>query len=363
LGADPAGAQLALAGIYFSQEKDEESQEAYLQVLGENPTNQVALLGLSRISMRRGDYDSARGYLDRLRELKAPPQALALELAVLDSMAGNMASAVSRLTDVVKTSPDNMRAWAALAVIAAQAGDERQLQAALTKLEETKMVQPTIRLTLAQLAWQRDDHVAARRHYEELLRTQPGNVSALEGILRIAVGQGQRDEAERYVETLITVDPGNAFGNYVLGSLQLFNEQYALAESSYRASLAANRAPEVINDLAWLLRRRGARDEAMTLIQESLALNDRNGAAWDTYGSLLLSANRIEEAEEALQKALALRPESASITLNVALLYEKKAQYKDAMRLAEDLMARPTELSREEYDLLRELMKRLRLNI
>ena len=164
-------------------------------------------------------------------------------------------------------------------------------------------------------------------------------------------------------EFISTVDPGNAFGNYVLGSLQLFNEQYALAESSYRASLAANRAPEVINDLAWLLRRRGARDEAMTLIQESLALNDRNGAAWDTYGSLLLSANRIEEAEEALQKALALRPESASITLNVALLYEKKAQYKDAMRLAEDLMARPTELTREEYDLLRELKKRLRLNI
>lgn len=363
LSGDHPTIQLALAGLYFSQEKDEESQDAYLQVLGENPTNQVALLGLSRISMRRGDYDSARGYLERLRELKAPPQALALELAVLDSMAGNMASAVSRLTDVVKTSPDNMRAWAALAVIAAQAGDERQLQAALNKLEESKMVQPTIRLTLAQLAWQRGDHVAARRHYEELLRTQPGNVSALEGILRIAVGQGQRDEAERYVETLITVDPGNAFGNYVLGSLQLFNEQYALAESSYRASLAANRAPEVINDLAWLLRRRGARDEAMSLIQESLALNDRSGAAWDTYGSLLLSANRIEEAEAALQKALALRPESASITLNVALLYEKKAQYKDAMRLAEDLMARPTELSREEYDLLRELMKRLRLNI
>jgi tetratricopeptide (TPR) repeat protein len=363
LSGDHPNAQLALAGLYFAQERDTESREAYERVLEANPTNQVALLGLARTAMRSADYDSARGYLERLRELKAPPRMLAMELAVLDSMSGDTAAAVARLTDVVKAEPDNMRAWSALAVIAAQGNDERQLQAALAKLQEAKLISPTIRLTLAQLAWQRGDQAAARKYYEELLRVQPGNVAALEGILRVAVAQGQRDEAERYVDTLITFDPGNAFGNYILGSLQLFNEQYALAESSYRASLAANRAPEVINDLAWLLRRRGAAEEAMALIQESLQMNDRNGAAWDTYGSLLLGANRIEEAEAALQKALALRPESAPIMLNVALLYEKKALYKDSMRLAEDLLARPTELSREEYESLRELTKRLRINL
>lgn len=361
LSGDHPQLQLALAGLYFSQEKDEESRDAYLQVLEANPTNQVALLGLARTAMRSADFDSARGYLDRLRELKAPARALALEEAVLDSLAGRTASAIDRLAGVVKAEPDNMRAWTALAVLAAQGNDERQLQAALAKLQSAKLVSPTIRLTLAQLAWQRGDQAAARKHYEELLRAQPGNVAALEGILRIAVSEGRRDESERYVDTLITMDPTNAFGNYVLGSLQLFNEQYALAESSYRASLAANRSsPEVLNDLAWLLARRNARDEAMELIQESLRLNDANGAAWDTYGALLMAANRMEEAEEALQKAMSLRPESATVTLNMARLYEKKGMVKESLQLAGDLMARPTELSSEDYEALRELMRRLR---
>lgn len=361
LGGETAGSQLAMAGLYFAQEMSDESREAYLSVLEEHPDNAVALLGLARLATRSGDFDSARGYLARLRELKAPAPVVAMEEAIIEAMTGNAKAALSRLADLVKEQPDNLRAWGALAVLAAQAGDQRQLQAALEKLQAAKMVSPSIRMAMAQIAANQNDLPSARKHLEEVLRVQPGSVAALEAMLRLCVAEGRRDEAERYVEALITVDPRNAFGNYILGALQYYREQYALAESSYRVSLASKRSPEVLNDLAWLLRRRGALDEALVMVRESLDLDDRSGSAWDTYGAIMMAQNRLDEAEKALQRALALRPDSAPVTLNVALLYEKKGQYKDAQRLAESLMARPTELSREQYDDLRDLMKRLRM--
>jgi tetratricopeptide (TPR) repeat protein len=360
LGAEDTSIQLVMAGIYFTDDMPEESRKAYLAVLEKDPDNRTSLLGLTRLAMRQGDLESARGYIGRLKELNTPAGQIRMEEALLEGLSGNPANAVKLLTELVRDKPENFRAWAALAVTATQVNDQKTLEQALEKLEAAKMVSPAIRLTMAQIALSRGDRAAARRHLEDLLKFQPRDVDALQMLLRFDVYEGQRDAAERHVESLLSADPRNAFGNYILGTIQVFNEQFALAESSYRVSLETERLPGTLNDLAWLLLRRGNTEEALKLIRESLALDDRNSAAWDTYGTLLLRLNDLQEAEKAFQKALALRPGSTHILLNTALLYEKKGLFKEALRVADGLMVRPAELSRGDYDDLRDLVKRLR---
>lgn len=353
-------AQLALASLYFSQELDAESGSTFLKVLKDDPENKSALLGLARLSVRKGDFDAGRDYLTRLEELKGSPTAIRLERAALEGLAGNLTLAMTYLRRVVKDEPDNMQAWAAIATVARELDDGAALEESLGKLESAKVLMPSVRIAVARLAVARNDRAAARRHLDEVLRFQPGHIEALESILLLDVQEGQRDVAENHVEQLLATDPRNAFGNYVLGTLQVASEQYALAESSYRVSLSSRRSSETLNDLSWVLMKRGEYDEALSLIRESITMNKANGSAWDTLGSILLSKGDLEGAEKAFQQAIAMRPDHAPVLLNMAKLYEKKGLRQDALKLTEGLMSRPGDLSRESYEELRELVKRLR---
>jgi len=82
---------------------------------------------------------------------------------------------------------------------------------------------------------------------------QPGNIKALELMLRIYLSEGNRDLVQETVEQILTYDRSNALANYMLGVHHYYNEEYALAESSYRASLETRRSPEALNDLAYVL--------------------------------------------------------------------------------------------------------------
>jgi tetratricopeptide (TPR) repeat protein len=361
LGGANDSLQLALANLYFRTDQAEVSEREYLDLLGKNPDNLGALQGMARIAMQKGDFESARSYLARLEELKVSSVTLAMERAAMEALSGNPAEASKLLQEVVKVNPDKERAWAALAAISVQLNDQETLDRCLNKLQSTgRKPASTARLALAQIAISRGDTKAARKHLEELLRSAPNNIPALEMMVRLDVFEGLRDEAENHVEMLLRQDAKSALGNYVNGTLLAAREQYTLAESAFRTSLESQRTPEPLNDLAWVLVHRGAYDEALELARESLDLDDSSGSTWDTFGSALMAKGRLDEAEEAIQKALALKPDAAPIMLNMARLYEKKGMNKDALRLADSLLARPSEMSRESYDELREIVKRLR---
>ena len=182
----------------------------------------------------------------------------------------------------------------------------------------------------------------------------------MEQLLKLDLQGGTRDAMEEHVQHLLEVDPRNPLGNLVLGYLQSFRKEFSLAEASFRTSLESWRDPIVLNELAWLLATRGEYVESLALIKESLAASDKIGSAWDTLGFIYLKTDVLDEAEKALQKAMELKPDNAEVILHMATLLEKKGMNKEALRLAEGLLTRPSELSSESYDEVRGLVKRLR---
>jgi len=351
--------QLALAGLYFGQSRDTESREQYENVLAGDPDNVGALLGLMRLSVRNGAYDEARRHLESLRKTAIKPSALKMEEAVLESISGSPALAMKLLRDVVSEQPDNMQAWAAIAITAAQMNDKVTGEEAMDKLREAKMLAPGIQLIMAQSAVDQGDRDTARRHLSEILRRQPGNVPALEMTLRLDLYEGNRDLVQRSVEKILLVDPRNALANYMLGVNHYYNQEYALAESAYRASLETSRSPQALNDLAYVLYLQGRLDEAETFVRESLEINDRNNSAWDTLGVILMDQNKLPEAEEALQKALGLRPNAASVMVSLAILYEKRERWEESGKVAHDVNTRLNELSPQDQARLQRLIDRL----
>lgn len=352
--------QLSLGRMYFTQDMPEESGAAYLSVLKKDPDDQNALLGMLMVSMRKNDLDAARGYVSRLEDLKAPPLILEMHKATIEALSGNYAEAKDLLAHVVQDQPDHVQAWAALASVALELDDKATLDAALEKLRVMRVLPSSIRLTIAHIALVRNDRPSARHQLNELLRFQPGHVQALEMILRLDIYDRKRDLAEQHVQQLVSADRKNAFGNFFLGILQASHGDDALAEASFRVSLSQQRTTETLNELSWLLAKRGSYDEARTLVKESLAMVSENGSAWDTLGYIHLNTGNIEEAERAFQEALRLKPGDPEVVLHMALVMEKKGMNQESLRLADSLLSRPAEMDKETYDEVREIAKRLR---
>ena len=359
-GGDSPAAQLALAQMYFAQDDMEQSEETYRKLLALNPDHAPALLGLARLAARQADYAEARRLILRLRTLNVPPDALNLEESVIEAMAGDLEKASQLLQEVVKRNPDDQRAWMMIALVASQQGDQKQTDTALAKLKGMRNLTPPLRMALAQLALSRRDVEGARRLLEEILRSQPDHVAALNLMVRIHQTNGDREQTELYLNRLLSADPSNAHGNFLLGTLQYLREQYALAEASYRTSLAAERSAKTLNALSYLLFLKGNLDEAEPLVREALKLDDGLANAWDTLGNILLKRSQLPEAAEALQKAVALQPQNRSIQASLVRLYDAQGRTAEAAKLADDLLAKPAEISPSDVQQLRAILKRLR---
>ena len=206
----------------------------------------------------------------------------------------------------------------------------------------------------------RRDLQGARKHLDDVLRLQSNNRQALELLLEIDMAQPDRLLAEQHVEKLLTLDPRNAVGNLVLGSIQYARREYELAEASYRTSLLTRRSDRALNDLAWILQLKGRYEEASKLVREAIQLNPKNASAWDTLGIVSLRLNRVDDAADALQKALSYQPGNPQYILHMAQIYEKKGLREEALSLADPLLSQAALFDPDAYEELRALIKRLR---
>lgn len=360
LGGDSSALRLALASLDAAAEGADSPEEVLQSELERNPQNVEAAIGLYQLAIRRGQFSVARGRLDALREMKVSEDFLRTEEALLEVLSGNTGRAATLLAEIVRRTPDNLRAWAALAVVAGERNDAKTVRDALDRLQQARRASPAVRFMAAQVALREGDRAGARRQLEQVLRQEPRHLPAMELMIRLLIMDGDRAGAEAMIERLVAADPRNSFGNYMLGAMQALRGQYQLAESSYRVSLESRRSPEALNDLAYVLTRLNRHAEALPLIEECMRVSELNGAAWSTYGLVLLAMNRLAEAETALQKALAVRPESVEVQYNLARVFERTNRRAEALKLAESISARSAELLRDDQDGLRELLGRLR---
>ncbi len=364
MGANSNNMQMVMASLYSRQDMRAESEVIYEQMLKGNPNFRPALLGLARLAVQNGKPDKAREYIRRIKEAGGQADVvLSLEEAAVEIADARLVEARRILQDVLKTEPENYQAWGLLALIALQEQDERLLNQCVDKLTVGAEKGGPLNLFLATVAMDRGELDNARQLLDILLKVQPNNAQALEMLLRLDMREAKRDQAERHVENLLNVDPQNAMANYVLASLQIYRGEYEMAEASLRISLQRERTTQVLNDYAWVLMKQKRYEEALAAAKEAIALNEHNGAAWDTLGNILLGLNQTDEAEKALQRALELIPHTPEVILHMAQVYEKKGLYEEALKLVSDLMIRPAEMSPEVSDEVQYLISRLRARI
>ena len=133
-------------------------------------------------------------------------------------------------------------------------------------------------------------------------------------------------------------NPGNLNAKSVLANAYLQSGKYSNAVTTYEQLLKAGPANYVIlNNLAWLYQQTGDSRDIETA-KSAYDLKPDEAAVADTYGWILLSHDRKEEALDILKKAAALAPTAPEIRYHFALALAKNGKKEEAKREAEGVL-------------------------
>lgn len=345
-----------LGQMYLASGDQEQGEEYYRQLREEHPEDPNPLYRLAQLDIQRGDVAAAEEKFAALAEMGVPADRFRLERAMIAAIQERPDEAIQLLQAVAAANPKDVRAIALLHVVADQAGRAETAEKALETLRRMPNRDFSARLVTAQLLLRKKEWPAARAELEALARLNRAQPRVWEMLLRIDYAERKREQAEDHVRILLTLEPQNAFGNLLLASFQRERGQLALAESSYRTALAAERSPATLNDLADLLihKSEGGRAEARALVDEAIAAAPGQLQFLATRVDLDLLDGRYAEAEADLARILAAAPDEPAALLLSARLELAQGRLQTAQALADTIYEKRGALSPADQEAFRE---------
>lgn len=336
-------------------------REMFSDVLRENPESTMALIGLTRVSVAEGDLKSAKDMLERAKSTVEEDKRsiFALDEAMVALLAGDSGSAISILEESTQRNPSRDADWILLIDLLAKQGDVPELKSVTARIRTGGGRFPRV-YSVARLAMLQQDWANAKRYLEEASSIHPENLLLKEELLRACVASGDKEAAASYVRDILFADSGHATANYVLGSLQYARGNAEAAEASFRKSLERERSQHVLNDLAWILKERGALAEAEKLAREALALKDDIYSTWDTLGMILLAKGEAAEALKALRKSYELSGKKPVVALHYAQALLENGEMATAAAVLADVETDKEQLSGEDQKKLKELREKIK---
>jgi tetratricopeptide (TPR) repeat protein len=359
-GEEQLSLEMRLAELYFVQDRHEESEELLIKLLRENPKHQRALLGILSLSMKRGEYDRARKFLEHARRAGVDSTVLKLQEALLAAVEGDASQATDIINEVLRENKNVPKAWEMLVNIQIGARDEKGLQKTLYRLERQNFAKDFLfAYTSGHLAMMRGNVDDMARHFENALVYQPNNSQILQFLIRLDMVLSRPDVAEVRTQRLLQLDPNDRVANFFMSNFQIERGEYDLAKESLRRLLKENKDPLVMNSLAWVLQETGSLDEASETITEAIAITDDSATLWDTYGTILQKQNKLDEAVTAFEKAIALEKNYPASVIKLANIHLAEGRTQLALNLVEALSEDMYDLRQEHRTALRELRKKL----
>ena len=101
------------------------------------------------------------------------------------------------------------------------------------------------------------------------------------------------------------------------GRALLASSNFAGAAAAFEKSLAIATSAEAEVGLATAARKLGDTARAIEALRRALAIDSKDADSWNELGGLLLQKDEVQEAIEALERAVALRPNDEMFRRNL----------------------------------------------
>ncbi len=304
---DYVPASVRLAELTAAQRKFDESTRLVQGVLAKDPTNPEALLLQGKLKLAQGDVDGAVKQMEQLATMFPRAAQVHYQLALAYLAENETSKAVSSLNRTLAITPDATDAILQLANVNLRRGD---VIAAITPLQALVGKRPTLvpaQLLLANAYRAQRKYADALQVYSELETRFPNEpqMPLLRGLILL---QDQRPD-----------DARTAFAK----ALEL-NPRYLPA----------------LEQLVNLDLREARQDQALAQL-DGLAGDERIRPELEVLrAKVFLSRKQTDQAEAALQQAIALRPDARTPYMLLANLYISENRHEAALKHLQDVLDR-----------------------
>jgi protein O-GlcNAc transferase len=163
-------------------------------------------------------------------------------------------------------------------------------------------------------------HADAALALERALALAPGHIAARFRLGVARAEQGRPDDAARAFAAVLGAEPGHGAARFNLGVVHAAAGRVEDAAACYAVVLAAHpdHADAALN-LADLHRRRHRYGDALEVLDAALRHHPEEAHLWASRGNVLKVLDRLDEAEAAYQRAVALAPGDAAAWGNYLL--------------------------------------------
>jgi len=212
--------------------------------------------------------------------------------------------------------------------------DEDQIDEANVILERLLARHPELVEVRMSLAWneqQAGRYEQAARDYQQVVKTDPGDVKAHYNFGVSLFHLGKLDEATREFQAALAISPFFVPADDELGSIALQKKDYNQARAVFEHVLLLN--PYDYNahyNLGALSTLQGQWEAGERQFRLALTIDPVNPEAHNALGDLYLKKGDLDKANTEFLESLRLRPKSASTHYNLGLVLQKQNRPNDA---------------------------------
>ncbi|MBO9498034.1 MAG: sulfotransferase [Novosphingobium sp.] len=240
------------------------------------------------------------------------------------------AEALARLRAVVARDPRNAPAWRMLGRALRAAGEESEAaEAEMTAVRATAFEPEMVAIAGAMLA---NDLPRAEAGLRARLKAQPTDAAAIRLMAELAARIGRYGDAETLLRRALELAPGFAVARANLALVLNRQQRYAEALAELDAlSLSGGDAQDASANAmlrAAVLGRTGDYEEAATLYAQLVQAFPRHARMWMSYGHVLKTIGRQDEAIAAYRTAIACQGDLGEVWWSLANL--KTVRFDDA---------------------------------
>jgi len=324
------------------------------EVLKSNPSDTEALIFKGQIQLHNGKAQDAVDALQAALK-NDPDNAIAhYHLGAAFDQLGNMERAESEWRRAAQSRPDLLEAQSALAGLALRKSDMDSLFRTATQIISLQPASPDgyVLRSVAEInrnqAGKAEDDIRkaievapqnpigyvqmgnlqvlqkkykdAEQHFRQALDRDPNSSDALGGIANVYLAQKQVDKAIGAINEQVAKTPNNSAFHDLLGTV-LFDHKKdaAAAEVELKKAAELDRGnSDALLKLGQVQAAEGHADQAIATHQQSLKDNPRDIRFYVLIGELYESKKEWDSAKEYYQKALAIQPDNAVASNNLA---------------------------------------------
>lgn len=256
---------------------------------------------------------------------------MALALGNLYFLKGDLNGAFESYEAALSLNPGCIDCLLHLAKIATQQKDSEKALAYLIKAKRKQPDNPEILFEFGKACLELDLPDDALPALEKASRLQPNNDSYSYVLASANVSKKQYGVAGKLFQALLAKHPDDPVLNYAMGSLLFLEVKLPEAAKYLHKSIELEpNQTAAYYYMALVSEGTGENDPAVATLRDVLRRDPDYGPAYEALGRILVKEKKYEEAQQVLEKAVLLNPESVKAHYQLGILWGRAGRQDDA---------------------------------